>query len=63
MKDDNTDNNVIKQEDIVKEDSTVKNKKICCNVTLKYGKRKGDKCNVKAFKNNMCKRHYNLKKT
>lgn len=54
--------------DIINKDNNNKdgmdeNNLLCCTVTLKYGKRKGNNCNAKSFKNNMCKRHYNLTKS
>ncbi len=42
--------------------ATKENKKISgCLSILKSGKRKGQSCNTKLFKDNLCKRHYNLK--
>ncbi len=39
----------------------VKNKTIStCSAILKSGKNKGQTCGCKCFKDNMCKRHYNL---
>ena len=45
----------------IKQGKSVDNKKIIgCTCILKSGKRKGQSCNTKLFKDNLCKRHYNL---
>ena len=45
----------------IKQGKSVDNKKIIgCTCILKSGKRKGEPCNLKVFKDNLCKRHYNL---
>lgn len=46
----------------IKKGKSVDNKKIIgCSCILKSGKRKGEPCNLKVFKDNLCKRHFNLK--
>jgi len=44
----------------IDEQNHVLEKVVGCNVILKTGSNKGEKCNQIIFKENMCKRHYNL---
>ena len=57
----NKEDNKSNKKNETKADKTVDNKKIIgCTCILKSGKRKGEPCNLKVFKDNLCKRHYNL---